>query len=84
VLALLAAPQIFHAGSARAAQDAAIEPAVDGGKLWSQECGRCHNKRSPEKFSDAQWQVIVHHMRVRAYLTGTESRAIIDFLKSAN
>ena len=56
----------------------------NGAKAWSESCGRCHNKRSPEKFSDAQWEVIVQHMRVRANLTGSEARAIVDFLKSAN
>jgi len=58
--------------------------AADGPRLWSESCGRCHNKRSPEKFSDAQWDVIVHHMRVRANLGGAEARAVVDFLKSAN
>ncbi len=56
----------------------------NGSRLWSQQCGHCHNKRSPDKYSDAQWDVIVHHMRVRANLNGSEARAIVDFLKSAN
>ena len=57
---------------------------LEGPQLWSANCGRCHNRRSPEKFSDAQWDVIVRHMRVRANLTGEEERKILDFLKSAN
>jgi hypothetical protein len=28
-----------------------------------------------------QWQIIVHHMRVRANITGSDARAIADFLK---
>jgi hypothetical protein len=34
-------------------------------------------------YSDAQWDVIVHHMRLRANITGQEQRAIVTFLKSA-
>jgi hypothetical protein len=32
----------------------------------------------------SQWQVIVHHIRVRADITGADARAIADFLKSAS
>jgi hypothetical protein len=35
-------------------------------------------------YSDAQWDVIVHHMRLRANITGQEQRAIVQFLKSSN
>ena len=55
---------------------------LSGQELWSMNCQRCHNMRSPEMYSDAQWDVIVHHMRVRANITGAEQRAIADFLKS--
>ena len=34
-------------------------------------------------YSNAQWDVIVHHMRVRANITGQEQRAIAEFLKSS-
>jgi hypothetical protein len=45
---------------------------------------RCHNLRPPTEFSNSEWQVIVHHMRVRADLTGDESDRILAFIKSAN
>jgi nitrate/TMAO reductase-like tetraheme cytochrome c subunit len=57
---------------------------LSGQELWSMNCQRCHNMRSPEMYSDAQWDVIVHHMRVRANITGAEQRAIADFLKSGS
>jgi hypothetical protein len=57
---------------------------LSGEELWSMNCQRCHNIRSPAMYSDAQWDVIVHHMRVRANITGAEQRAIADFLKSPN
>ncbi|MFN8389418.1 MAG: cytochrome c [Bdellovibrionota bacterium] len=74
-----------RAGTSKAAaQKVSDDSSENGSELWSQNCGRCHNKRSPEKFSDSQWDVIVRHMRVRANLTGQEERAIVEFLKSAN
>lgn len=57
---------------------------LSGQELWSMNCQRCHNMRSPVMYTDTQWQVIVHHMRVRANLTGADARAIADFLKSGS
>ena len=56
---------------------------LSGEELWSNNCMRCHNIRPPTMYSDAQWDVIVHHMRLRANITGQEQRAIVEFLKSA-
>lgn len=56
---------------------------LTGEELWSNNCMRCHNIRPPTMYSDAQWDVIVHHMRLRANITGQEQRAIVEFLKSA-
>ncbi len=55
-----------------------------GAQLWAQNCGHCHNVRSPDSFSDAQWDVAVLHMRVRGNLTAEEHRSILAFLKSAH
>ena len=56
---------------------------LTGEELWSNNCQRCHNIRPPTMYSDAQWDVILHHMRLRANITGQEQRAIVEFLKSA-
>lgn len=55
-----------------------------GATLWSQNCMRCHNLRNPRERNDREWEVIVHHMRVRAGLTAEEHRLILRFLQSAN
>jgi nitrate/TMAO reductase-like tetraheme cytochrome c subunit len=57
---------------------------LSGQELWSDNCQRCHNLRSPDMQTPVQWQIIVHHMRVRANITGADARAITDFLKSAS
>ena len=59
-------------------------PKKSGVELWSENCMRCHNGRPPEEFSAAQWDVIVHHMRLRANLTGEEAREIVKFLQASN
>ncbi|CAN5565971.1 hypothetical protein BH10PLA1_BH10PLA1_02020 [soil metagenome] len=59
-------------------------PERGGAQLWAENCTRCHNAPSPERFSDAQWAVIVHHMRLRADLTGDEQRKITEFLQASN
>lgn len=55
-----------------------------GAKLWEQNCIRCHNVRTPSSFSDGQWKIVMHHMRVRAGLTAEEHESILRFLQSAN
>jgi hypothetical protein len=55
-----------------------------GVQLWSQNCGHCHNVRSPDSYSATQWEVAMLHMRIRANLTAQEHKAILEFLQSAN
>ena len=55
-----------------------------GVQLWAQNCGHCHNVRSPDSYSATQWDVAMLHMRVRANLTAQEHKAILEFLQSAN
>ena len=57
---------------------------LSGEEVWSMNCQRCHNIRPPTMYSAAQWEVIVHHMRVRANITGAEQRAVAEFLKSSS
>jgi hypothetical protein len=59
-------------------------PKKSGVQLWSENCARCHNMRPPDSFSDQQWAIIVHHMRLRANLTGEEQREITKFLQASN
>ena len=70
-----------------ATQPAAVKSPVaqaSGAQLWSDNCMRCHNLRGPETYSSTQWELAVHHMRLRANLTGEETDKITVFLKSAN
>lgn len=76
-------------GCARSNRDAAdtsraTAPARSGAQLWSENCAACHNMRPPGTYSDSQWAVSTHHMRILGNLTGQEERAILQFLQSAN
>lgn len=53
-----------------------------GAQLWAKNCQRCHNTRSPSSYNDAQWEIVIMHMRVRANLTPEEHKKILEFLKS--
>lgn len=55
-----------------------------GAEAWKDNCGRCHNLRSPGEFSDEDWGLISMHMRVRANLAGETARDIEAFLKASN
>jgi cytochrome c5 len=69
---------------APATEPSAAVPAKAGAQLWAENCTRCHNSRPPDSYSQAQWQTVVHHMRLRANLTGEEARKITEFLQSAS
>lgn len=53
-----------------------------GSKVWSENCSRCHNMRSPEDLRDGMTSIF--HMRVRAGLTGQETRDLLTFLQGVN
>ena len=65
-------------------QASAAVPEKAGAQLWAENCSRCHNIRPPQSFSDTQWQAITHHMRLRANLTGEETRKITEFLQASH
>lgn len=55
-----------------------------GARAWADNCGECHNLRSPQDLADAQASVAVAHMRVRAKLPGDMARDILAFLQASN
>lgn len=55
-----------------------------GLKIWSENCGRCHNIRGPKDMRNDQWITTMFHMRVRAGLTGQETRDVLTFLQASN
>ena len=68
----------------QSASVASVSLVAAGGEMWARRCGQCHNLRPPSEYSDAQWTVAVHHMRVRVPLTGDEQQKILEFLKASN
>ena len=81
-----------HEAAGTANQPMATQPSAEpaassehsGAELWSENCSRCHNLRPPQYYSHAQWALVVHHMRLRANLTGQEARSITEFLQASN
>ncbi len=55
-----------------------------GAKAWADNCTRCHNVRDPKELRDDQWITTIYHMRLRAGLTGQETRDIVTFMQMSN
>lgn len=55
-----------------------------GATIWVNNCVRCHNVRDPKELRDDQWITTTFHMRIRAGLTGQQSRDVIKFLQTSN
>ncbi|HIQ28604.1 MAG TPA: cytochrome c [Sulfurovum sp.] len=56
---------------------------VNGAQVWADTCMRCHNMRQPSDLSSRAWSFSMNHMRVRAGLTGKETRDILAFILSS-
>jgi mono/diheme cytochrome c family protein len=56
----------------------------EGAVIYSTNCARCHNARSSTERTDAQWRVIVAHMRVRANMTRSQAEAVLAYLQATN
>ena len=53
-----------------------------GARLYSENCGRCHNPRPASDYSKTEWSVVMPHMREKAHMTGEEALAVEAFLDS--
>ena len=84
VLAGCSTPSDPKRADAAATTQKSTAVAQSGATMWAQNCGHCHNLRSPDSYSDAQWDVAVLHMRIRANLPAEEYKKILAFLKSAH
>jgi len=85
--ALLSAFLLAAGGLATTAQAADYPEAgnfSEGSKVWADNCNRCHNMRGPKELRDDQWISTAFHMRIRAGLTGQETRDIVTFLQASN
>lgn len=78
---LLAAATALPAVSVRAQGDG--DPAR-GARYYADNCGRCHNPRSPNQLRDRDWEVSMRHMRITAALPAQQARDIAAFLMAAN
>ena len=56
---------------------------INGSEVWAATCTRCHNLREPADLSKRAWRYSMQHMRVRAGLTGKETRDILAFILEA-
>jgi len=80
-LLLLAAA---YSGSSLAADFPEAGNFSNGSKVWADNCNRCHNMRGPKELRDDQWITTAFHMRIRAGLSGQETRDVITFLQASN
>lgn len=75
---------VFCVGTLPSCKPTAVVKEKSGAVLWSENCSRCHYSPDPEDYNDAQWEVIVLHMRVRSNLTEEETEKITRFLQESN
>lgn len=57
---------------------------VTGEQVFKANCGKCHTERYAAERSDADWKVIITHMRVRANLTAKEAQKVLEYLQENN
>ena len=52
-------------------------------QLWTENCPRCHNARPATFYTLREWDVAMHHMRVRCALTAMEHKKIMEFFEAS-
>jgi hypothetical protein len=61
-----------------------IAPTAKGrAQLWAENCPRCHNARPATFYTLREWEVSMHHMRVRCALTAEEHKKIMEFFRAS-
>ena len=65
------------------ASDTAETDIANGAQVWADTCMRCHNVRPPSDLTSRAWSFSMNHMRVRAGLTGQETRDILAFIRAS-
>jgi len=70
--------------SAQSSEWPPVGNASNGAKAWADNCNRCHNIRDGKELRDDQWIGTMLHMRIRAGLTGQDTRDILSFLQASN
>lgn len=70
-------------GMSRAEDPAPMDIAL-GVQAWGQNCARCHNAPPPGAFRDEDWNVITHHMKLRANMTDPEIKTVLAYLQATN
>jgi len=94
-LAMIGIPQTSYAKKNQAETDVKVEKTSNvkkskkgnfarGAKLWANRCTSCHNVRAPKDLTDSEWKATMMHMRIRAGLSGQDTRDILVFLQKSN
>jgi len=65
------------------AEEVAPVDIANGAQVWADTCMRCHNVRPPSDLTSRAWSFSMNHMRVRAGLTGQETRDILAFIRAS-
>lgn len=68
---------------AREEARADARPRKGRAQLWAENCQRCHNARPASWYSEREWEVAMHHMFVRGYLTRREYDSVMEFFRAA-
>ena len=71
---------LFSMSTATVASDTYVADIANGTQVWADTCMRCHNLRPPSDLTNRAWSISMNHMRVRAGLTGKETRDILAFI----
>lgn len=71
---------LLSTGTNAVASETYVADTANGAQVWADTCMRCHNVRPPEDLSNRAWSFSMNHMRVRAGLTGKETRDILAFI----
>lgn len=74
---------LLSSNTAVSANETKSADIANGAQVWVDTCMRCHNLRPPSDLTSRAWSYSMNHMRVRAGLTGQETRDILAFIRAS-
>ena len=85
IISLMVLPGFMAIHSAFAAsENNDMDQFARGALKWSNTCMHCHNIRDPKELDDADWRLVIMHMRIRAGLTRKDADDILAFMQKSN
>ncbi len=81
---VLGAEAVLLGGESASANTPSSSDRFRDAVFYQQTCNQCHEAQAARKYSDRQWNDLMHTMQTRTALNDTELKELLSFLQATN